>query len=69
LSADKPEAFHWLPATCAYRCLAEGQDLPDWHPLVTGDPESVHEAGISAKGKVISENKSTQWTVLRKLSD
>ena len=69
LSADEPEAFHWLPATCAYRRLAEGQDLPDWHPLVSGDSESVHEAGISAKGKVISENKSTQWTVLRKLSD
>ena len=69
LSEDEPEAFRWLPATCAYRCLAEGHDLPDWHPLVTGDPESVHEAGISAKGKVISENESTQWTVLRKLSD
>lgn len=69
LSADNPEAFHWLPATCAYRCLAEGQTLPDWHPLVTGDPESVHEAGISARGKMISENNSTQWTVLRKLGD
>lgn len=69
LSADEPEAFRWLPATCAYRRLAEGQGLPDWHPLVSGDPESVHEAGISARGKVISENESTQWTVLRKLSD
>lgn len=69
LAADEPETFRWLPATCAYRRLAEGQDLPDWHPLITGDPESVHEAGISAKGKMISENESTQWTVLRKLSD
>lgn len=69
LSVDEPAAFRWLPATCAYRRLAEGQDLPGWHPLITGDPESVHEAGISAKGKMISENDSTQWTVLRQLSD
>ena len=69
LSADNPEAFRWLPATCAYRRLANGQDLPDWHPLITGNPESVHEAGISARGKVISETETAQWTVLRKLSD
>ena len=69
LSAGEPEAFRWLPATCAYRRLAEGQDLPQWHPLLTGDPDSVHEAGISARGKVVSESESTQWTVLRKLSE
>ena len=69
LSAGEPEAFRWLPATCAYRRLAEGQGLPDWHPLISGDPESVHDAGISAMGKVISETESTQWTVLRKLSE
>lgn len=69
LSVDNPAAFRWLPATCAYRRLANGQDLPDWHPLITGNPESVHEAGISVRGKVISENESNQWTVLRKLSD
>ncbi len=69
LSAGQPEAFHWLPATCAYRRLAEGQDLPSWHPLVTGDPDSVHKSGISAKGKMISETRSEQWTILRKLGD
>lgn len=69
LTADQPEAYRWLPATCAYRRLAEGQDLPDWHPLISGDPNSVHEAGISAKGKVVSETESAQWTVLRKLAD
>ncbi|MEE8345306.1 MAG: YcgN family cysteine cluster protein, partial [Woeseiaceae bacterium] len=45
LAADKPELYRWLPASCAYRLLAEGQDLPAWHPLKTGDPDSVHEAG------------------------
>ena len=69
LSADKPDAFRWLPATCAYRLLAEEQELPDWHPLLTGDANSVHEAGISAQGKVTSENETSQWTVLRKLSE
>ena len=69
LSPEEPEAFRWLPATCAYRRLAEGQDLPNWHPLITGNPESVHEAGISVKGKATSERESGEWTVLRKLSD
>jgi hypothetical protein len=69
LTVDEPEAFRWLPGTCAYRLLAEGQDLPDWHPLITGDPNSVHTAGISANGKMVSETESTQWTVLRMLSE
>jgi uncharacterized cysteine cluster protein YcgN (CxxCxxCC family) len=69
LSVDKPEMYAWLPATCAYRRLANDQDLPDWHPLITGDPESVHEAGISVRGKAVSENETSLFTVLQKLSD
>ena len=50
-----PDAFRWLPATCAYRRLAEGKPLEWWHPLVSGDPRTVHEAGISIRGRVVSE--------------
>jgi len=67
LSADRPEELDWLPASCAYRRLANGKDLPQWHPLITGDPNSVHDAGISVKGKAISENETKLFTVLSKV--
>jgi uncharacterized cysteine cluster protein YcgN (CxxCxxCC family) len=69
LSADRPEQFRWLPGSCAYRRLAEGKKLPAWHPLISGDPESVHRAGISVRGKVVSERDTAQWSVLRQLGE
>ena len=45
----------WLPGTCAYRLRAEGKPLPDWHHLVSGDPDSVHKAGMSVRGWTVSE--------------
>lgn len=47
--------IEWLPSTCAYLLLHRGEPLPDWHPLVTGDPESVHHAGVSVRGWTVSE--------------
>ena len=56
LSADNVADLKWLPPTCAYRLVAHGRDLYWWHPLVSGDPETVHAAGISVRGRVaISE--------------
>lgn len=55
LDADLVKRLAWMPKTCAYRLLAEGKDLPEWHPLVSGDRNSVHRAGISIRYRVIEE--------------
>lgn len=46
---------YWMPDTCAYRLLWQGNPLPDWHPLISGDAKSVHDAGVSVRGITVSE--------------
>ncbi len=55
LDPDHVRKLTWLPDTCAYKLRMEGKPLPDWHPLVSGSSQSVHEAGISIKLATISE--------------
>ncbi len=58
ITLDDIEHFHWLPASCAYRLLIEGDDLPSWHPLRTGSKAAMHKAGYSVRGKAISEKSA-----------
>lgn len=54
LTPDQEEAFSWLPSTCAYRLVKEGQPLPDWHHLVSGKADSIHKARQSIRRRAIS---------------
>jgi uncharacterized cysteine cluster protein YcgN (CxxCxxCC family) len=75
LTPENVPDLYWLPKTCAYRLVAQGRDLFWWHPLVSGDPETVHAANVSVRGKTHPErgqkvralmNRITRWPAPRK---
>lgn len=53
--AEIAQHMYWLPETCGYRLVYQGDPLADWHPLISGTPTSVHAAGISVQGRTVSE--------------
>lgn len=57
LTPENAKALHWMPETCAYRRLARGEALPDWHPLVTGDRDSVARAGAAVPPDLVPEDE------------
>jgi hypothetical protein len=67
LSPENVGSLGWLPRTCAYRLLDEGKDLAWWHPLVSGDPETVVEAGISMRGRTISEENVHPMELIKRI--
>lgn len=69
LTPGDQKTLGWMPTTCAYRLLAEGQPLPDWHPLVSGSGESVHAAGISVRGRCVSEDYIADEEIAERLID
>lgn len=58
LTPKRLPAIDWLPPTCAYKLVAEGRDLHWWHPVVSGDPETVHRAGVSVRGRTVPEREA-----------
>ena len=58
LTPAKLKTIEWLPSTCAYLLLADGEPLPDWHPLETGDPNSTRRSGHSVSGWTVSEDNA-----------
>ena len=56
LRAADVSALYWLPSSCAYRLVLERKPLPEWHPLITGNSRSVHQADASVLGKIYSES-------------
>lgn len=69
LTPENAGNLTWMPVTCGYRLVAEGKDLFWWHPLLSGDPETVHQAGVSVRGFARSETgvaEKNYWRFIAK---
>ena len=69
IEPDWGKKFDWLPKTCAYRLLREGKPLFAWHPLISGDTNSVHLAGISVRGRIFRDNEIPQKEIHQHVID
>ncbi len=68
LTPENAGSFGWMPPSCAYRLLAEGKDLPAWHPLVSGDPQTVVTSGASIRNRVFArEHEVDEQTLLARI--
>ncbi len=61
LTKEQLDNFYWLPKTCAYRLLHEGEPLPDWHPLLTGSKNAMHQGRFSAKHNMVHLTDLDDW--------
>lgn len=59
--SNVPMAVRFMPKTCAYRLVHEGQDLPEWHHLVCGDRDRVHREKRSVQGQTVTEDQVKDW--------
>lgn len=67
LTPKNVHQLRWMPETCAYRLVAAGQDLPEYHHLISGDRNSIHEAGMSVQNAVICETVIEEDDLPRRL--
>lgn len=68
LTPQNVAQLHWLPKTCAYRLVNEGKTLRPWHPLISGDSESVHRAGVSVRGRTRPERNQKVRNLIRRIT-